>query len=548
MRNLGLYAFLSLTFCIGCSEGTRVDHDNRTAFRYNQSQNITSLDPAFSRNLENLWACDHLYNGLVQMDDELTIEPCIAKSWEISGDGKTYTFHLRQDVYFHDSEVFQRGKGRAVTASDFVSSFFRILDSEVASPGAWIFNKIDRSEENNYLGFSALDDSTFRIHLTAPFPPFLGLLTMKYCSVVPNEAIERYGDDFRNHPVGTGPFKFKVWKEDGKLILLKNPNYFEKDEDGNALPYLDAIAISFIKDEEAAFNEFLLGNLDFINGLNGNFKDHILESNGTLKEEYKDRFTMNTYPYLNTEYLGFLMDNESEIMKSSPLRFKKVRQAINYGFNREDMITYLRYNIGYPAHAGFIPKGLPAYNEKKVIGYHYDPDKSRKLLAEAGFPNGTGLPEITLSTTGQYLDLCEYIQNQLSEIGINIKIEVNQAATHREMVARLKLPFFRKSWLADYPDAENYLALFYSKNFSPKGPNYTHFSNYQFDRLYEKSQSIIDEKSRYELYQQMDQIIVDEAPIVPLYYDEIVHFSQKNIVNMSSNPMNLLSLKRVKKQ
>ena len=207
------------------------------------------------------------------------------------------------------------------------------------------------------------------------------------------------------------------------------------------------------------------------------------------------------------------------------------------------MLKYLRNNIGTPAEHGFIPIGLPAFN-KDVTGYTYDREKAKELISMSDFDTKR---EILLSTTSSYLDLCEYIQNNLQEIGLNVRIEVSPPSTHRQLVATSRLSFFRGSWIADYPDAENYLSLFYSKNFCPDGPNYTHFSNEEFDSLYEASLSEIDLDIRNTIYNRMDKIIIDNAVVVPLYYDRVLRFSQNNISGFTGNPMNLLDLKRVKK-
>lgn len=515
-------------------------------FRYNESAGITSLDPAFSRNIENIWACNQLYNGLVQMDDKLNIEPCLANRWELSEDGMTYTFYLKNNVFFHDHKLFENAKGRKVVASDFVYSFNRIIDSKVASPGAWVFNNLAFDEQHNYSPFEAVNDTTLKIHLSQPFPPFLGILTMQYCAVVPHEIVEYYKNDYSSNPIGTGPYQFKMWDEGNKMVFVKNKNYFEKDEKGNSLPYIDAVAITFIKDEEVEFLKFLNGDLDFVSGREGSYKEEIFTADGKLKQKYEEQITMLTHPYLNTEYLGILVNDELDIVANSPLKKKLVRQAINYGFDRDQMIAYLRKNIGTPAHSGFIPKGLPSYSEEEVKGYTYNPEKAKELLFAAGFPNGKNLPEITLFTTMGYVDLCEFIQHQLGEIGIKVKVEILQATTQRELVARSKLNFFRKSWIADYPDAENYLALFYSKNFTPHGPNYTQFKNFEFDKLYETAQSETNDSIRYKLYRDMDRILIEEAPVVTLYYDEVVRLIQANVTDLGINPINLLTLKHVK--
>jgi oligopeptide transport system substrate-binding protein len=541
MRN-NIFGIFVLLLLFSCS-GKKNRPEGKTIFRYNEPKGITSLDPAFSRTMANIWAVNQLFNGLVQMNDSSTIQPCIAKGWEISENGLVYIFHLRNDVNFHDSEVFPNKKGRKISASDFVYSFNRIVDDKVLSPGRWIFNNVDFSTGK---GFSATDDSTFVIYLKKSFPPFIGMLTMQYCSVVPKEAVDFYGKDFGRNPVGTGPFKMKWWYEGVKLVLHKNENYFEIESDSK-LPYLDAVSITFINDPQSSFLEFVKGNTDMLSGLDdGSYKDAIITPSGELKEEFRHKVNLISQPFLNTEYLGFLVNDSLEIVMNSSLRKKEIRQAINYGIDRVKMMRYIRNNIGAPAVNGFVPEGLPSFS-KDLKGYDYNPAKARELLVKAGFPNGNGLPELLLHTTSQYLDLCEYIQHQLSEIGIKIKIEVNPPGTHGEMVANAQSVFWRKSWMADYADAENYLALFYSKNFTPQGPNYTLFKNEKYDQLYESALAEVDDSVRYELYREMDSIIIENSPIVPLYYDRVLRFVSKDVEGLGSNSMNLLTLKRVKK-
>ena len=503
---------------------------------------ISSLDPAAAKNFENIWAINQLYNGLVEMDDSLNVKPSIAKSWEIVNNGKTYIFHLRNDVFFHDHKYFENGKGRKVNATDVVYSFNRLLDPKVSSATSLLSN-INNEHQN---AFEAVNDSTFAIHLEKPFTPFLGILTMKYFSVIPKEIVERTGEDFRRNPVGTGPFKFKMWEEGSKLVFVKNENYFEF-EGKDRLPYLDAVSISFIKDKETSFLEFMENRFDMVSGIDAINTDQVLTPEGVLKDAHKEKIVMQTQPFLKTDYLGFLIDEKLPSVKNSPLRLKTIRQAINYGFDRKKMVKYLRKNLGKAATAGFIPPGMPSFDENKIKGYDYNPEKTKELLFLAGFPDGKGLPEIVLATTEQYLELAEYIQSQLAESGIKIKIDVQKATVLSENIANAKINFFRKSWVGDYPDEENFLSLFYSKNWSPTGFNYTHYYNPQFDLLFEKSQHEQNDSIRHHYYQQMDQLLIDNAPIVPLYYDQVVRLVQKNISGLSSNPMNLLTLKKVKK-
>jgi peptide/nickel transport system substrate-binding protein len=518
----------------------------RTVFRYNEAAGITSLDPAFAKDQANIWACNQIFNSLVQLDSHLNIIPCLAKSWTVSGEGKIYRFVLRENVFFHQTDFFQFPTGkRKMTASDVVYSFNRIVDKNVASPGAWIFNMVQTDKDGKHC-FFAVNDTVVEIVLKENFPPFLGLLCMQYCSVVPREAVEKYGKDFRKYPIGTGPFQLKTWKEGVKMALVKNPDYFEFDNQHKRLPYLDAVSISFIIDKQSVFMEFVKGNLNFMSGLDASYKDELLTNDGRLNPAYEKRICMTSMPYLNTEYLGFLMDETQTDANKNPLLKKEIRQAINYGFDRKKMLRFLRSNIGVAGVNGIIPYGLPPFDSALIHGYDYNPEKARELLAKAGYPNGKNLPPIKLSISDSYMDIIQYIAHELGQIGIKIEIVNMQPAILRQFIAKSQISFFRGSWIADYPDAENYLSLFYSKNFSPNGPNYTHYCNPVFDKLYEQSQSTNNDSLRFALYQQMDNVIMEDAPVVILYYDRVLRFTQKNIKGLENNAMNLLVLKKVK--
>ena len=540
--NRNFFKFLLLFTLTSCNTDTSTS--KKTVFNINLEEGLSSLDPAFARNLYTLWMDNQLYNGLVQIDDSLKTRPCIAKTWEISPDGLVYTFHLRNDVYFHDSRLFKNGIGRKAVAADFVYSFCRLIDPRVASSGSWIFNDKVAGKQ----AFTALNDTTFQITLKQPFPPFLSMLTAQYCSVVPREVVEYCGKDFREHPIGTGPFKFKYWKEGEILVLVKNEKYWEKDKDGNPLPHLDAIKATFIGDKQTAFMEFLSKKLDFLNDIDGSYRDDILSKSGKVCQKYKGRFILNSGPYLNTIYLGMLVDSSLDIVKCSPFKHLKIRQAINYAIDKQKMIKYLRNSMGTAGCAGFIPTGMPGFDAKAVHGYSYNPDKARQLLKEAGYPDGNGLPEIVLHTTVGYRSLIEYVQGQLDRLGIKTSVEIIQGASLRELVSKNGVNFFYGTWIADYPEGENYLSVFYSKNKVPFGPNYTGFNNKKFDALFEQSYHVANEEQRYTLYQQMDNLIMQQSPVVILYYDKRVNLYQNNISGYSVNAQNLLTLKRIVKR
>jgi oligopeptide transport system substrate-binding protein len=517
-------------------------HPEKKIFRYNEITGIASLDPAFAKNQSIMWAIHQLYNTLVEVDDSMHLKPSLAKDWQFSADNKEITFHLRNDVFFHDDPVFPNGRGRKLVAADVVYSFSRVMDKSVASPGGWIFN----NRVDSIKPFRAIDDTTFVLKLQKPFQPIIGILSMQYCSVTAHEAVEKYGNDFRRHPVGTGPFAFVAWEEGQAMVLKKNEHYFEKDSSGTRLPYLDGIKINFYDSRATEFLAFQQGKIDFINDIDPSFKDEILTKTGNLKAEWKDKIELQKHPYLNIEYFGILADTSNPLLKNSPLKLLKIRQAINYALDRKKMMLYMRNSIGTPAESGFIPQGLPSFNAETVKGYVYDPAKAKALLAEAGYLQGKNLPEIKLLTIPVYSNLASYAANELRQAGINVKVEAIQKSLLLEQTAKSQALFFRGSWIADYPDAENYLSVFYSRN--PAPPNYTRYNNPAYDALYDRALSETNDSLRYLLYQQMDRMIIADAPVVPLWYDMAIHLVQKNVKDFVPNSLNMLELRKAKKE
>jgi len=567
---LGLATVAGLTLLAACSGAGPSAADERRVFRYNQPEALTSLDPAFARNQANSWAVAQLYNGLLELDSTLQPAPALARRYEISPDGLTYTFWLRRGVLFHMSEeVFPTARkneegeeveyeeellpSRSVTAADFVYSFKRLLDAKTASPGGWIFRgKVLEDSKGNISDtcFVAANDSTLRIHLKAPFIPFLSLLTMPYTYVVPHEAVQKYGKDFREHPVGTGPFKFKVWDEGNVLLYHRNPYYWRKDAKGQKLPYLDAVAISFIADRKTEFLTFLQGKLDFLSGIREGSRDLILNPDGSVRADFKGRFNLQKAPYLNTEYLGFQLDSTNltgeQASQGRALRDARVRQALSYAINRPELLAYVLGHVGQPGQSGFVPAALPSFSAAKVPGYTFQPQKARALLAAAGY--GASRPlKLRLSTVAERKAVAEYLQKNWADVGVQVQIDINQSAAQQELVDNGRAAFFSKSWLGDYPDAENYLALFYSPNFSPAGPDKTHYKSAEYDRLYAQAIREQDAGRRTELYQAMDRLVVRDQPVISLYYDELIRLTQRNVRGLTPNPMNQLLLERVRK-
>ncbi len=521
-----------------CKTGKGPD-DEKDIFRLNLSSGtLESVDPAYAKDLYSMWVVHMAYNTLFETDEQLHLKPSLARGWEVSEDGLRYTIHLRTDVYFHNNPLFEGGRGRKMTASDVVYSFNRIIDPSVASSGAWIFN--DRVAEKD--PFTAVNDSVLQIRLRAPFMPLPQILSMPYCSVVPHEVVDHWGKDFRAHPCGTGPFRLHYWEEGSALVLHRNEHYWETDHEGKQLPYIDAVQISFADNKATEFLMFLQGHLDFVNGIDGSFKDLLLTREGILRPEFTSRFKLNVNTYLNTEYIGFLTDSTSPLLAGNTLRNPKVRQAMNLAIDRKKIATYFRNGVALPATSGFIPPGMPGHDSSGQYGYDYNPQRALQLLKEAGYPRGKGLTPVTILSPDNYLDIVNFAVTQLQDIGIPARAEAIQPNILRQQMSRSQALMFRAQWIADYPDAETYLAFFNSH--FPAPPNYTRFNNPLFDTWYDRSMNEPD-TTRWSLYRQMDSLVMSYAPVIPLFYDRLLHFTGNRVQGFRSNPMNMIEIKEV---
>lgn len=530
-------ALLVLSACGGeNSSDTPAQAPNR--FRLNLSAEVSSLDPAFADNQANTWAVVQLYNGLLRLGDGLRLEGDLAKSWTSTEDGLSHTFMLRTDVPFHDDPCFA-GQPRNMTADDVAFSLRRLLDPALGADGFWVFNGIVDPES----GFVVHNDSTLEIRLMQPFQPFLSRLAMPYCSVVAPEAVAQYGDGFRNHPVGTGPFRLMDWKEGERLLLQRHEGYSRTDDQGQQLPYLDGVQFSFLASKGTEFLEFQNGRLDFVSDLDADFLDRVLTDQGQLKSEYKGQMRLLRGPYFNTEYLGINLEAASA--ENSPLADLRVRQAMNMGFDRERMLVYQRNGKGKAATAGMVPPALLGA-ENPGYGFGYQPQKAAALLAEAGYPGGAGMSEMVLRTNEQYMDLCAFISAQWQELGIPVRLETMDGKVLRETMVQGQSHFFRASWIVDYPDPESYLTLFVSDHGAP--PNYTRFADPAVDAAYAEAVRTVDHQRRDALYRAMDSMVMAQAPIIPLYYDEVLLLTKPGVEGLRPNPMNLLRLETVRIQ
>jgi len=541
--------FLISTSFFSCGKKTTSD---KKIFNLNIAQGIETLEPVMSNSSFSIWGVQQLMEGLVEFDKDKNIIPCIAKSWSISDDGVTYTFNLRNDVLFHDDECFKdaNGKGRKVTAADFKYCFERVNNPKSKTRGLWVYrDKIKGAKDfsegksNDIPGIKAVNDTTLVIELNNAFSPFLSLLTMTYGFVYPKEAVEHYGEKFGVHPVGTGPFKFNSWSIDKELLLDKNANYWEKDSKGVTLPYLDGIKITFTQSSETEFLDFQNGKYDFHQPSSETF-DVITDESGKLKDAETKNFSLVKQPWLQTVFLGMMQSPDLPGGKTGPFaNNKKLREALNYAIDKEKIVKFVLKNRGKAAINGPIPPGMPGFNSE-IKGYTYNPDKAKELLKEAGYEGGKNL-KLTLTCGNEEIQrsIAIAIQEQLKSSGIEMQIEQLLQATLISKQENGEFPFWRASWGADYFDPENFMALFYSKNITPKGPNRVGYHNAKVDELYEKSLKETNNTERMKIYDEIQKIVIEDAAWLPLYYNEQIYLLAKNIEGFYIDGLNIINLK-----
>ena len=526
------FIILIFSFCLNsCSDKPQTPSNT---FKYNLSVGLNSLDPAFAKDLAAMWACSHIYEGLFILDSNAELEPLLADSFWIEPNQIRYHFKLKKGVCFHKNECFKTPDStRLFNAYDVVYSFQRLLDSKTASPGSWVLrNKLDST-----LPFQIIDSFHLAIHLSQPNAQFLQALSMPYCAIVPKEAVEYYGKDFRKNAVGTGAFALKLWEDGEVLFLKKNQYYHLRDHNGFALPYLDYVQITFNENKKTELFSFERKELSFITGLDQNIVHQVFNQDGELLSKWKNKTLLYKKPFLNTEYMAIRVVDSSSILNN-----KELRKAINYSINRKEIAHYLKYNLVLPANKGFVSAGMPRY-DTSFPGYSFDLNKAKNILRSQGYSD-KNKPKLELHIDNRFIELAELLSNQLNTAGYEVEIKLHPADMMMQLAAQGKLGFFRRSWMADYPDAENYLACFYSKNGSP--PNYTRFSNSNYDKLYEKLVREMQPEVRKQIVKQLELILMEESPIVPIFYDQSIRLVQNNIRGLEQNVVNSLDLRRVR--
>lgn len=526
------------------------------------TERIRGFDPVTSNDTTSSRAVSTVYEGLYEYEylaRPYTVRPLLAEGMpEVSADGLTYTIHLKKAAKFADDPCFPGGKGRELTAADFIYSWKRIADTRNLSTCFWIFedhivglddfHQRSIKERVNYdepvAGLKSLDRYTIQITLTKPYPQLIWVLTMSYTFAVPREAVEYYGKEFLNHPVGTGPYIIKDWKwRNYGIVYVKNPNYHGDtyptigepgdkergllDDAGKPVPILDELTLNVIADSSTEWLMFLSGKIASAGISRDNF-DAVIRGQQELTPALQARgIRLEKSPQLYTLYLGFNMEDPVVGVSPDPAvnaRHKKLRKALSYTIDIEKWVKFYNYRM-VPAN-GPIPPNMSGYDPSKPLPYPFDPQKARELIAEAGYPGGrdpktgnrlTITIELASASDPEERQSLDLIASFLDQIGVELKPSYNNWPEFLKKMERRQCQMFRLGWVADYPDAENFLQLFYSKSASP-GPNHTNYSNPEFDRLFEQAHTMLDSPERTTLYQKMADIVIDDATWITLSY------------------------------
>ena len=522
-------------------------------FKMNENEDFRSLYPLnITMAIENRIA-SQVFEGLVKFNQEdLSIVSSLAESWEINDDATSYTFKIAKGVKFHDNNCFDGGKGREVTAVDFKYCLDRACVSDPTNQmypllkdrvkGAKEYHESVNNKtplEGGVSGITVVDEYTLKIDLNYSFAGFLNIVSHNAFYLYPKEAVETYGIEMRINCVGTGPFRVKKIKESETVILERNPSYWKNDEHGNQLPYLDGLKFSFNKEKKAELLEFKKGNLDLVFRLPLEMISDVVGELEDAKKGGNRPYVMQVVPALSVFYLGFQHQLE-------PFNNKDVRKAFNYAIDRDAIVTYTLQGEGRPALHGIVPP-FKGYDYENVKGYQFDIEKAKEHLAKAGFANGKGFPELSLQINpgggDRNVQIAEVIQKMLNEnLGISIKIEQMPLSQHLESLETGKSLFWRATWIADYPDPENFLNLLNGSHVPDKlsEKSYTNPMRYQstkFDSLFNIALREIDDAKRFKLFGEVDQIAVDDAAIMPIFYDENTRLIQVHVKNFPSNAM-----------
>ncbi|HVA98853.1 MAG TPA: ABC transporter substrate-binding protein [Bacteroidia bacterium] len=516
-----------------------------------ETDGVQTLDPYSITDEVSAFIANQIYEGLVKFDTKtLKIIPAIADKWNIDSSGTVYTFHLKKGIHFQDDTCFAGGKGRELKASDVLYSFEKLC---TAGPNNFNFSSTFKDNvvgADKYFddsktgkpsydleGVKVIDDYTVQIKLLHPNSAFLYQLTNPGAFIIAKEAYEDYGNKIR---LGTGAFVYADSQNPNEILLKRNNNYYGTDTLGNQLPFLDSVKVTIFATKRSELAAFQAGQTDRILGLPAESIKQIVESEISDFQKQPPKYVLDRIPEMVTQYYEFNLTRP-------PFNDKRVRQAFSYAINRDKIIDEVLKGEAYgPGINGICPPTFSGYDITNIKGYKHDAEKAKKLLAEAGYPDGKNFPSVKIelnSGGAKNTNVAIEIQKELQEVlNVNVDFEVVSFEQSLQDSKYAKASIVRSAWVADYPDPETFLSILYGGNVptsldKPSYPNTTRYKNPEFDKWFEAGKQAKTMKESYDDFQKAEQIAMDDAPVMVLWYDEGYRLMQWHVRNFYANPM-----------
>lgn len=524
-------------------------------FRFMSEEKVNNLLPIASIDVYAQRINGQIFESLLKLDPEtMKVIPSIAESYTVSKDAKTFTFKIRKGVFFHDDECFG-GSGREVTAEDVKFTLEMVCSGLRENKMAYLLvDRIEGAKDFQTLskkkldpsgisGVKVIDDQTIRIKLVKPFIGFDKILCHINLGIIAKEAYEKYGADLKNHPVGTGPFKLEKMDDKG-IVLARNPHYWKKDEFGNQLPFLEKVEMTYVKDKRSELLAFRKKQIDIVFEIPVDDVENILGSLKEAQEGKNVKHRVESKPSLNMNYIGFACESEE-------FKDVNVRKAFNLAVDRNVIVNQVLKGEGWPAVNGFVPP-IENYHYENVIGFKSDVPKAKELFSLAGYPNGKGFPVLDFYVNAvegsSKHKMCQGIADELNKnLNVTLNVKLCSIEERSKAIISGKAKIWRSGWIADYPDAENFLNLFYSKNIKDDEAdvNAFRFKDSNYDQLFEIAMAELDENKRNDLFALCDQIIIDKAPVMPILTDDFMVMINARIRDFKTNSMEILDFSGV---
>ncbi len=522
--------------------------------KFMSTEKINDLCPTFVGDVYGSRIISQIFEPLLTVDPGSgKINPGVAKNFTISDDARVYTFQIRKGVRFHKDACFG-DKDRELTAQDVKFTLDMACTNHEKNEISYLLvDRIDGAKKHfesttngkvkkgGVSGIKVLNKYTLQITLKQPFVGFEKILTHFSLGIMAPEAFKKYGASIGKHPVGSGPFSLEKMTDE-KIVLKRNPNYWRTDDFGNQLPFLSKVTVTYAKNKKSELMAFRKSEIDLVLELPVEETENILGSLEEAKNNVKHKVDVKK----SLSMMFVAMANDSEEFSD-----ERVREAFNLAVNRVQIVDVNLEGEGWPARNGFVPE-MKDYPQNKVRGFVYNPEKAKALLSQAGYPNGRGFPALdfyvnTIEGSGTHR-ACVAIAKQIKQnLNIDLNVIVCTRAERQEAITSGRAKIWRDGWVADYPDPENFLAMFYGKNVieNATAVNSFRFSNAEFDALYEKALVEDDSEKRMSLLAQCDQLVIDHAAVMPIMTDDHIVIINARVRDFNATAMETLDLTNV---